>query len=108
MIRRRLPLLLASTILALAWAAAVPAAVTEENGPATRLDSGAPLVVGRTHTLDSRVLGQKRTVSVGLPEGYDETGSSYPVLYVLDGAANAPTVRGAAEFLAYGTAVKLK
>ena len=88
------------TIVTLALASAMAAGA---DAPTPRLDTGEPLVVARTHTLDSRVLGQQRTITVGLPPGYDKTDSSYPVVYVLDGAANFSTVQGAAEFLSrYG------
>jgi uncharacterized protein len=46
----------------------------------------APLVVGETFTLDSRVLGERRRINVYLPSAYaaDST-SRLPVLYMPDG-----------------------
>jgi len=53
---------------------------------ASRADKdGDPVAIGTYRTLDSRVLGEERTLLVSLPEGYDETTVNYPVLYVLYG-----------------------
>ena len=46
---------------------------------------GDPVAIGTYRTLDSQVLGEKRTLLVSLPGGYEETAISYPVLYVLYG-----------------------
>ncbi len=49
-------------------------------------ETGAPLDRGRTYAVESRVLGESRTVDVSLPKGYERNaGRRYPVLYVLDG-----------------------
>ncbi len=48
--------------------------------------AGRPVVIGRTYTINSAVMGEPRIVDVGLPVGYDANLSQrYPVLYVLDG-----------------------
>jgi predicted alpha/beta superfamily hydrolase len=51
-------------------------------GPVVGRDT--PLSVGRSFMLHSESLNEDRLVSVYLPEGYDETKSRYPVLYLLD------------------------
>lgn len=44
-----------------------------------------PIVIGRSYALPSRVMGQTREINVWLPPGYERSGQTYPVLYVLDG-----------------------
>jgi predicted alpha/beta superfamily hydrolase len=54
---------------------------------------GAPLALtqevttslGVARTIKSSILGEDRKVLVRLPSGYDTSGGSYPVLYLLDG-----------------------
>ena len=49
-------------------------------------DKAAPLVVGETFTIDSKVLGETRRVNVYLPPAYTESpGARLPVLYMPDG-----------------------
>lgn len=45
----------------------------------------AAIVVGTTHPLASRILGDTREVNVRLPAGYAATKGPYPVVYLLDG-----------------------
>ena len=46
----------------------------------------APLVIGETFTIESKVLGETRRINVYLPPGYTEsTASRVPVLYMPDG-----------------------
>jgi uncharacterized protein len=48
--------------------------------------SAAPLVIGETFTVDSKVLGETRRVNVYLPPAYTESKSArLPVLYMPDG-----------------------
>lgn len=48
--------------------------------------SAAPLAVGETFTVDSKVLGETRRINVYLPPGYqDPRKLRMPVLYMLDG-----------------------
>ena len=50
------------------------------------VDKAAPLVVGETFTVDSRVLGETRRINVYMPPGYAESpGGRLPVLYMPDG-----------------------
>jgi uncharacterized protein len=46
----------------------------------------APLVIGETFTIDSKVLGETRRINVYLPPDYTKSPDArYPVLYMLDG-----------------------
>jgi uncharacterized protein len=47
---------------------------------------GKPIVLGESYEISSAVLGEKRTLNVYLPEGYNpEDTTHYPVIYLLDG-----------------------
>jgi predicted alpha/beta superfamily hydrolase len=49
-------------------------------------ERAAPLVIGETFTVASKVLGETRRINVYLPPGYAEsTGARLPVLYMPDG-----------------------
>lgn len=53
---------------------------------ACAMEPAAPLVIGETFTLESRVLGETRRINVYLPPGYAETPAlRVPVLYMPDG-----------------------
>jgi len=45
----------------------------------------APLVLGETFHLDSKLLAERRVINVYLPPGYHRGATSYPVLYMPDG-----------------------
>ncbi|TSJ47622.1 alpha/beta hydrolase [Fluviicola chungangensis] len=48
-----------------------------------------PFVLGVIDEIQSKELGEKRTLNIYLPEGYDRNDSiHYPVIYLLDGSAN--------------------
>lgn len=47
--------------------------------------SAAPIQLGLSHTLQSRVLNEAREINVWLPPGYDGTTDRYTVLYLIDG-----------------------
>ena len=68
-------------ILALVWfglASLAPGAATA--------NKGAPLVIGDTFTIESKVLGETRRINVYAPPGYAETPDlRVPVLYMPDG-----------------------
>ncbi len=50
--------------------------------------------------LDSKVMGEKRTILVSLPQSYGTGARSYPVLYMTDGSAQLPHTAATVEFLA--------
>lgn len=66
--------------------AAVVASVSSANAtPRDMPPPTAPIVIGTTHRLNSKILGDTREVNVRLPAGYQAGREHYPVLYVLDG-----------------------
>ena len=48
-------------------------------------DGGRPIVIGRSYTLPSKLLGGERRINVYLPPGYSDAKRAFPVLYLLDG-----------------------
>ena len=53
---------------------------------ANSADKAAPLVIGETFTIDSKILGETRRINVYVPPGYTEGGDvRVPVLYMPDG-----------------------
>ncbi len=55
----------------------------------TAQNDGDNVVAGRYRKLFSKVLNEERTLLVSLPEGYENSSQSYPVLYVLDGTVDS-------------------
>lgn len=62
--------------------------------------SGEPITFGEQMTIESAVLGEQRSVIVGLPESYQSNDASYPVLYVLDGSVFFNYTNGVVQLLA--------
>ena len=60
-----------------------------------------PFTLGRTEVLRSTILNENRTLNIYLPEGFSDT-ASYPVIYLLDGAANEDFIHtaGLVQYLA--------
>ncbi|HEX8457033.1 MAG TPA: alpha/beta hydrolase-fold protein [Pyrinomonadaceae bacterium] len=53
---------------------------------ANAVDKAAPLVIGETFTIDSKILNETRRINVYLPPGYAESPTArLPVLYMPDG-----------------------
>lgn len=72
-------------ILALGLLWCVPPAVSAQKAPA-RATAAAPLVIGQTFTIRSRVLGEVRRINVYAPPPYaDSPNVRLPVLYMPDG-----------------------
>lgn len=57
------------------------------------------IVNGIEETIESKILNEKRIITIKLPDGYGETSQKYPVIYLLDGKANFQHVYGAVDFL---------
>jgi predicted alpha/beta superfamily hydrolase len=54
--------------------------------PAVSQGAPQPIIIGTSQQLNSRALGEPRTINVVLPAGYAASpGKRYPVLYVIDG-----------------------
>jgi len=70
-------------MIALALASAFPA-MAEGVQPVAEF----PIVIGRSLTIQSSVLGQPRKLNVYVPPSYASSRRHYPVLYVLDGGAD--------------------
>lgn len=47
-----------------------------------------PFIIGEIKELDSKILNEKRTINVYLPEDYDKDTARYSVIYLLDGSAD--------------------
>jgi hypothetical protein len=71
-----------SLVTVIFWALLVPGvALSVETA-----DSSAPLVIGDTFTIDSKILRETRRINVYMPPGYKESPNSpVPVLYMPDG-----------------------
>ena len=61
--------------------------------------AGDPIVIGERVTLESKVMGEQRTVLVSTPPTYGQTQERYPVLYMTDGDAHLTHTRGTVDFL---------
>ena len=62
----------------------------------------ATVPFGIVETLDSKALGEKRTLNIYLPDGYHpQSKTAYPVIYLLDGSAHEdyPHIAGLVQFL---------
>ena len=62
------------------------------------------VVIGRTHTLQSEILDEARTVKVWLPDDYEESGKTYPVFYLLDAEMTMRFAKAAATVAEFGGA----
>lgn len=66
--------------------AAVSSAQVGTEVPAAAVETkGKPIVLGHERTVESKVLGETRTLRVALPDGYAESKLPCGVLYLLDG-----------------------
>ncbi|HVY07940.1 MAG TPA: hypothetical protein VHB46_18335, partial [Burkholderiales bacterium] len=48
-------------------------------------DEGRPIVIGKSYTIQSKVLGDTRRLNVYLPPDYKDASRKFPVLVLLDG-----------------------
>jgi predicted alpha/beta superfamily hydrolase len=66
--------------------AAICALLIASIRPAFPAGDAAPLVIGETFTIESKVLNETRRINVYLPPGYQDSGERrFPVLYMPDG-----------------------
>jgi predicted alpha/beta superfamily hydrolase len=73
-------------LVALLWALLAPLAGVQAGVQAKAEEKAAPLVIGDTFTIDSKILGETRRINVYLPPGYAESRDArVPVLYMPDG-----------------------
>jgi hypothetical protein len=64
-------------------------------------ETGTPIELGRSFTIPSRILGERRVIDVALPSGYAANAARrYPVFVVLDGEAEHEIAVAIARFYA--------
>lgn len=71
-------------------------------------DEGRPIVIGRSYTMHSAVLGDTRRINVYLPPHYSDATRRFPVLVLLDGgeAEDFHHITGLAQVAAFNGAVE--
>ena len=42
------------------------------------------IVIGEKQLFSSQILGEEREIYLALPEGYEQSNESYPIIYILD------------------------
>ncbi len=62
-------------------------------------DSPKPYTVGFETSIESEVLGESRPLLIYLPDNYEESENSYPVVYLMDGRGHFLHTVGAMQFL---------
>lgn len=71
------------------------------SSPASVVPASAPAraTLGDTFTVDSKILGERRTINVYVPPDYDKSQQRFPVLYMPDGGMNEdfPHIVGAVD-----------
>ncbi len=60
----------------------------------------APVVIGESVDIASRILNESRSLLIAKPAGYEKAADAYPVLYLLDGEAHFHYVSGIVRFMA--------
>lgn len=64
------------------------------------VQAGEPITIGETVRLQSKIMGEERTILISTPPGYEQSTERYPVLYMTDGDAHLTHTRGTVDFLA--------
>jgi predicted alpha/beta superfamily hydrolase len=67
---------------------------------ATLALAAEPITIGEVLKLQSKVLGEKRTILISTPADYAQGRERFPVLYMTDGDAHLTHTRGTVDFLA--------
>ena len=75
---------------------------------ADAVDEGRPIVIGKSYTIHSKVLGDTRRLNVYLPPEYKDASRKFPVLVLLDGgeAEDFHHITGLAQVTAFNGAVE--
>lgn len=58
-----------------------------------------PITIGETIQIQSKIMGEGRTILISTPPDYDSGHRSYPVLYMTDGDGHLTHTRGTVDFL---------
>jgi predicted alpha/beta superfamily hydrolase len=78
-----------SILLGFVLAACCPRSTAAPAAPRHASPSRAsPLAIGETFELESKILGERRTINVYLPPGYAQGAARYPALYMPDGGVD--------------------
>jgi hypothetical protein len=77
--------IIVSMILLISAASSVEGSPSASPGAFQEISDGDPVSIGVFRQLHSEILGEDRTLLITLPEDYDESSMSYPVLFVLYG-----------------------
>lgn len=64
--------------------------------------AGEPITIGETVKLQSKIMGEERTILISTPANYARGQERYPVLYMTDGGAHLTHTRGTVDFLSAG------
>jgi len=62
-------------------------------------DQPEPIQLGEMHTIESKILGEKREVLIYAPEGYKTARKKYPIIYLTDAASHYLHVITTMKFL---------
>ena len=62
-------------------------------------DDNGDIVIGHRASIESHALGEDRPLLIYTPPGYEESGASFPVLYLLDGSGHFHHGSGVTQFL---------
>ena len=80
-------------------AALVTSFLAVQTAPSHAGEEEDKITLGEVQTIDSEILGERRTILVHLPTGYNITTDAYPVLYLLDGGEHFVHAAGLVDFL---------
>jgi hypothetical protein len=64
------------------------------------LAAAEPITIGETVKIQSKILGEERTLLISTPANYAQSTERYPVLYMTDGDSHILHTRGTVDFLA--------
>lgn len=67
---------------------------------ATAQENGDPITIGTWRTFHSTLLAEPRQLNIGLPDDYEDSDATYPVLFLLDGPFHFHHTTGLTRFLA--------